>query len=242
MSDFRATQDAHFAAADVEHFHWTTSDAGFAPVEDALLRPCLDALPFPCLEMGCGEGGNLARLARRGRPTGIDRYAPKLTFAARVVPDARLAAADATALPFADGTFAGVLIRDLLHHLPDPRRATAEAVRVLRPGGVLVVLEPNGRNPFVALQTRLVPAEAQARSFTPASVRALFDGLPLDDVRVAMAQGFPLRRLVLHHRFGWPALGRSRAGAAVLARLEQMAEQLVPSSRWSYTTLRARRR
>lgn len=239
---FRATQDAHFAAADVEHFRWTTADPAFAPVEDALLAPTLDVLPFPCLEMGCGEGGNLARLARRGHPVGIDRYAPKLSFAARAVPGARLATADATALPFADGTFAGVLIRDLLHHLPAPRRATAEAVRVLRPGGVLVVLEPNGRNPFVALQTRLVAAEAQAREFTPDSVRALLDGLPVGDVVAGVAQGFPLRRLLLHHKFGWPALGRGPRGAAVLAWAERLGERLVPRSRWSYTTLRARRR
>lgn len=237
---FRATQDAHFDAADVDHFRWATGDPGFAPVEDALLAPIAD-LPFPCLEMGCGEGGNLLRLARHGSPTGIDRYPAKLAFAARAVPSARLACADATALPFADGSFAGVLIRDLLHHLEEPRRATAEAVRVLRPGGVLVVLEPNGRNPFVALQTRLVPAEAQARGFTPASVQGLLGGLPLRDVETAMAQGFPLRRLVLHHKFGWPRLGHGARGAALLARLERLAERLVPRSRWSYTTLRARR-
>ena len=80
-----------FAAADAAHFHWTTADPGFAPVEEALLGPRLGALAFPCLEIGCGEGTNLVRLARRGRPFGIDRSLARARFAARAVPGAQLA-------------------------------------------------------------------------------------------------------------------------------------------------------
>jgi SAM-dependent methyltransferase len=242
MTDFQAIQDAHWAEADAAHFAWTTRDPAFAPVEDALLEPHVATLAFPCLEIGCGEGTNLARLARRGRPVGIDRYPAKARFAARAVPGARVAAADATALPFRDGAFASVLIRDLLHHLPEPRRATAEAVRVLRPGGTLLVFEPNGANPLIALQGRLVAAEAALRTFRPASVLDALAGLPLDAPEVTMAQGFPLRRLVLHHRFGVPALGRLRASAGALAALERAIESIVPRARWSYAVVRARRR
>ena len=242
MTDrFQTLQDAYFVEADADHFHWTTTDPAFAPVEDALLAPWLDALPFPCLEIGCGEGTNLARLARRGRPIGLDRYPGKARFAARAVPGAALVVGDAGALPFRSGAFAGVLIRDLFHHLRDARGAAAEAVRVLAPGGMLVVLEPNGLNPFVALQTRLVRAEAQARAFTPDTVPRLLTGLPLGPLEVTMSQGFPLRRLLLHHRFGIPALGRTRPAAAVLAGLERLGERLLARRRWSYTVVRARR-
>jgi SAM-dependent methyltransferase len=239
---FQATQDRHFGEADVAHFRWATEDPGFAPVEDALLAPCLDGIAFPCLEVGCGEGTNLARLVRHGRPVGIDRYVEKARFAAESLPAARLACADACALPFRDGTFASVLVRDVLHHLPEPRRAAEEAVRVLAPGGTLVMIEPNGRNPLVALQARVIAAEARLREFTPTTVQTLLAGLPLADVRVEMAQGFPLRRLVLHHRFGLPSLGRLRPARGLLAATERLAERLLPRSRWSYTTLRARRR
>jgi SAM-dependent methyltransferase len=241
-TDFQAVQDAHWAEADAAHFAWTTRDPAFAPVEDALLGPHVAGLAFPCLEIGCGEGTNLARLARHGAPVGIDRYPAKARFAARAVPSARIAAADATALPFRDGAFASVLVRDLLHHLPEPRGATAEAARVLRPGGTLLVLEPNGANPLIALQGRLVPAEAALRTFRPESVLDALAGLPLDAPAVTMAQGFPLRRLVLHHRFGVPALGRTAVGARALAALERAVEALVPRGRWSYTVVRARRR
>jgi SAM-dependent methyltransferase len=158
------------------------------------------------------------------------------------VPAARIAAAVATALPFRDGAFASVLVRDLLHHLSEPRRATAEAARVLRPGGTLLVLEPNGANPLIALQGRLVPAEAALRTFRPASVVDALAGLPLEPPTITMAQGFPLRRLVLHHRFGVPALGRLRATARALALVEGAIESIVPRTRWSYAVVRARRR
>ena len=240
-SEFQAVQDAHWADADAAHFAWTTADPGFAPVEDALLEPLVSALRFPCLEVGCGEGTNLFRLVRHGTAVGIDRYPAKARFAARAVPAARVAAADATALPFRDGTFPSVLVRDLLHHLPEPRRATAEAVRVLAPGGTLLVVEPNGANPLIALQGRLVPAEAALRTFRPASVEAALAGLPLASRETTMAQAFPLRRLLLHHRFGLPVLGHSPMGARLLAALERGVEALVPRSRWSYTVVRARK-
>lgn len=47
--------------------------------------------------------------------------------------------ADAARLPFRDGSFDAVLLTDALHHLPDRTGALAEAYRVCRPGGVLVV-------------------------------------------------------------------------------------------------------
>lgn len=239
---FQTVQDEYFVDADAEHFRWTTTDPGFAPVEDALLHPWIAALPFPCLEIGCGEGTNLARLGARGTPVGLDRYLGKARFAARAVPSARLVVGDAGALPLRTGAFASVLIRDLFHHLHDPRAAAAEAVRMLAPGGTLLVLEPNGLNPFVALQTRLIRAEAQARAFTPDTVPRLLANLPLAPLEVAMSQGFPLRRLLLHYRFGIPALGRTRTGRSTLAALERLGERLLPRRRWSYTIVRTHRR
>jgi SAM-dependent methyltransferase len=55
----------------------------------------------------------------------------------------RLVIADATALPFADGAFAGASCRWVLHLIPSWRAAVKELVRVVEHGGALIV-EPGG--------------------------------------------------------------------------------------------------
>jgi SAM-dependent methyltransferase len=50
--------------------------------------------------------------------------------------------ADAHNLPFADGTFSGAVMLDVLHHLERPIEFLKEASRVLRPGARLAMLEP----------------------------------------------------------------------------------------------------
>jgi len=51
-------------------------------------------------------------------------------------------AADAHRLPFADSSFSGIVMIDVLHHLERPPEFFAEARRVLRPGGRLAMIEP----------------------------------------------------------------------------------------------------
>lgn len=48
----------------------------------------------------------------------------------------------AEALPFSGGSLGALVLFDVLHHLPAPGRFWSEAVRVLRPGGRLVLCEP----------------------------------------------------------------------------------------------------
>ena len=49
---------------------------------------------------------------------------------------------DGTALPFAAASVRGLVMTDVLHHVPAPRRLFAEAARCVRPEGVLVCIEP----------------------------------------------------------------------------------------------------
>jgi SAM-dependent methyltransferase len=50
--------------------------------------------------------------------------------------------ADAHRLPFADQSFAGAVMLDVLHHLERPIEFLKEASRVLKPGGRLAMIEP----------------------------------------------------------------------------------------------------
>ena len=103
------------------------------------------------LDVGCGSGA-LARVlvAEGGEVTGVDPNLQALTAARSVAPAARFEQAGAEALPFEDAAFDVVLIVNALHHVPLAvmDRALAEAARVTRPAGLLVVIEPLASGSF----------------------------------------------------------------------------------------------
>jgi SAM-dependent methyltransferase len=94
------------------------------------------------LDIGCGPGGNGAWLAEFGSVVGIDVAPSALAFARSRWPDVTYIEASATDLPFPDGSFDIVVMVTVLYLLEDDGRAAAEAARVLRPGGVLLSVEP----------------------------------------------------------------------------------------------------
>jgi ubiquinone/menaquinone biosynthesis C-methylase UbiE len=104
-------------------------------------RSGLDAL-----DVGCGTGFLSFELAARGhRATGIDFAAAMLNEARRKTAltnvSVRFEQGDAENLPFIARVFDLVVCRHVLWTLPHPEAAVAEWVRVLRPGGRLVVLD-----------------------------------------------------------------------------------------------------
>jgi SAM-dependent methyltransferase len=106
-----------------------------------------DVQGLDVLEIGCGVGEFTQLLAERGaRVTGADisRLAADAT-AARVArfPEARALSADICALPFADASFDLTVSLETIEHSPDPRVALGELVRVTRPGGRVIVTNPN---------------------------------------------------------------------------------------------------
>ncbi|MCW5692750.1 MAG: class I SAM-dependent methyltransferase [Pseudolabrys sp.] len=103
-------------------------------------------------DLGCGSGVFTDRLRRRGYAcTGVD-LSPKLVRIAREnFPGIEFIEGDIEHLPFADGSFDGVLLAGVLHHLPHRAQCAAEIKRILRPGGRFVAFDPNRFNPFMYL-------------------------------------------------------------------------------------------
>ncbi|PPR61452.1 MAG: hypothetical protein CFH10_01159 [Alphaproteobacteria bacterium MarineAlpha4_Bin2] len=99
----------------------------------------LDGMPEagPILEIG-GGSGNLRDMA------------PNVISIDLAVSPWVDVCCDAHELPFADGSFAGIVMLDVLHHLARPVAFFTEAARALRTGGRLAMIEP-GMTPLSLL-------------------------------------------------------------------------------------------
>ena len=106
------------------------------------------------LEYGCGDRPWSIELHRRGsRVRGIDLSPTAVGEANERAREAGMTgepyqAMDAEQLAFPDDSFDVVCGYSILHHL-DLRRAWSEIVRVLRPDGAAIFVEPLGHNPAI---------------------------------------------------------------------------------------------
>lgn len=120
------------------------------------------AQPPAALDIGCGVGYGTAALAEiASSATGIDLAPDAISYAREHYnrPGLRFMAGSATSLPFPDASFDLITAYEVIEHLADGDQLLAEARRVLRPGGILLVSTPNttyyaetraetGPNPF----------------------------------------------------------------------------------------------
>jgi SAM-dependent methyltransferase len=140
--------------------HWNRRAAHFdedfghsirTPAERAAWDRILDLVlagrgTLDALDAGCGTGFLSFELAARGHHvTGVD-FAPAMVVEARRKAaerevSVRFEEADAEQLPFTSGSFDLAISRHLLWTLPHPEAAIDEWIRVLRPGGRLVVVD-----------------------------------------------------------------------------------------------------
>jgi SAM-dependent methyltransferase len=175
------------------------------------------------LENGCGVGMYAARLAEQaGVVAGIEFDLPRAVEARQRA--RHIANAAGERLPFAAQSFDAILSHEVLEHVQNDRQAVEEMVRVLRPGGRILLFVPNRGYPFEthgiywrgryhfgniplvnylprAWRDRLAP---HVRVYSGGDLDRLFAGLP---VRV-------VERTVIFGAYDnviarWPRLGRA---------------------------------
>jgi 2-polyprenyl-6-hydroxyphenyl methylase/3-demethylubiquinone-9 3-methyltransferase len=104
--------------------------------------------PFDVLDIGCGAGSQAVIWGEAGhRVRGLDVNQPLVDIGRRRAAerelDVEFHVGSATALPFEDGSADVVLLSEILEHVAEWEACLSEAVRVLRPGGLLFVSTSN---------------------------------------------------------------------------------------------------
>ncbi|MEO8424183.1 MAG: class I SAM-dependent methyltransferase [Actinomycetota bacterium] len=136
----------------------------------------------PCLEIGVGTGLIALPLHDSGvRMVGLDlstAMLQKLAEKSGGRPAFPILRGDATRLPFRDAVFGGAIARRVLHLIPRWQEAVADLVRVVRPGGVLLLNIGTDGGPWQELHDRLEAAAGSSsrRLGLTAKDHALLDG------------------------------------------------------------------
>lgn len=141
------------------------------------IRDAVDLRGKRVLDIGCGDGTFTLALVEMGAAsvTGIDP-ADKAIDAARIEADrvglsrkVKFYVQNVYDLDNPREQYDVVVLRGVLHHLPDPERAVYLAAKL---ANEIVVLEPNGANPALKIIERLSPyhVEHEEQSFLPATV------------------------------------------------------------------------
>jgi SAM-dependent methyltransferase len=129
--------------------------------------------PAVIIDLGCGDGSALAIAAEHNpahRFAGIDWSGDALRQAQAAGLTVVRASVSGGSLPVADGAADVVIMSELIEHLVDPDGAVAEARRILRPGGSLLLSTPN----LAAWYNRGLLAFGIQPIFSEVSLRGVF--------------------------------------------------------------------
>lgn len=141
----RDRRDAVTTVTDVLRFyaaHSPPDHALWKSIEWRLFREYHYAAPV--LDLGCGDGLFADLLFDRPLASGIDIRHSRVRRAARSNVYGVAVTGDATAMPYANASFATVFSGCAMEHIPPLPRMLAEIQRILQPGGRLITTAPSG--------------------------------------------------------------------------------------------------
>lgn len=239
FSDVDATDAADF----IDRLDKMQKFSGFALYKRQSFEAMALAPGNVVADIGCGPGDDANSLSQivgtGGRVTGIDISTAMVAeaskrFAANENLDFAVASADA--LPFESGSLDAIRADRVLIHVPDPKAALMEMLRVLRPGGRLVISEPDmcgfwvsSDNPQATAPIVAAIAGSCAHPYFPRDMSVMLRDLGLvgvTDIPFAMVSGdFEMVNQVL--RFELVAQAVVAKGMAPAGPIEEwVAEQV----------------
>ena len=213
-----------------------------------------------CLDLGCGPGFFSILLAREGHEvTSVDYSEGMLETARTNFREAGVTVStsrgDVQALPFADNSFDYIVSRNLVWNLEHPAKAYAEWMRILKPGGRILVVDANHYlyyydNAYEALREATASTH-NCYGVDPTPINNIARDLPLSkehrpawDVKTLLSIGMKHLDVSVNHRsYTDPKTGEEHAVISdfiVCAekpsdgpRLSEKAEQQVIDEQWT---------
>ena len=159
----------------------------FREAADLLCAAARDPGQKRLLDVGCGFGGFVATMRRRGWDVeGLDPSPTAVAAARAMERQVRLGTLDA--LRTARGTYDAVTMFYVLEHLPDPKGALSKVWSLLGPGGILLLRVPH-TTPIVRLLApfgaggSLYDPPFHLYDFSPAVLRAMLEWVGFEDIR-----------------------------------------------------------
>lgn len=177
----------------------------------ALARYCRDAV---VLEAGCGEGYGANLLSETAQSVAaLDYDEPTVRHVARRYPLVNSLRGNLAHLPLRAGSIDVVVSSQVIEHLWDQEGFLAECLRVLRPGGTLLITTPNRITFSSGRDTPLNPFHT--RELSAVELSGLLRGA-----------GFSLARLAgVHHGARLRAMDERHGGSFIAAQLHAVMGQ-----------------
>ena len=130
------------------------------------------------LDVGGGTGRTAQFMLDKASQVVVADVSIKMLRQAKLKIGLDVTCSGAEVLPFPDASFERVIIVDALHHVFDQQKTADELWRVLKPGGRLVIEEPDIRTWFVKVVALVEKMTLmQSHFLSPPKIEALFSGL-----------------------------------------------------------------
>ena len=203
----RATQGTGYSVENAREFGWGTGDL------TTERRDLLDnhVVGKAVLDAGCGVGGFVDYLSRRGyAATGLEKHDMFLAVGREKGFLGDFVQCDlSSTLPFRDGAFDTTICLDVLEHVENDVHAVRELIRVTRKRLVVAVPQEDRWMPSYSLIFYPYRDPTHLRYYTPESLGALVTGDWAANVTITGEYPIQLQKLALDHlvpRSKWPIL------------------------------------
>lgn len=192
----------------------------------------LGRLEGDVLDIGCTDKALAGHLPQGCRYVGLDYYATVQSFYS-TRPDVY---GDACRLPLAGRSMDGILLFEVLEHVPDPEAALAELSRVLKPRGLLLLSVPfiypvhNAPFDFHRFTRHALERSLQRHGFEVESIEPRLRSIEVGGLMTSLALGDAARRIGTSFRWAFPFLIPIGVGVLLVNVTAWALSRLLPGS------------